>query len=209
MRETDGTEPAVRAETAASLDRPARIWARDAGPLRLAGGVAGNFITWIGVTFEREIDRGRGFLWLPVVFGIGILMYFTLPQEPSILALVAVLAACAFLTWLRRNSATGFRILVIATAIAAGLVAAKVRIDWVTAPVISREMTVTVTGWIATAEESVRGGKRVRLRVANIEGLAPAETPVNVRVTIRSGAANLSVGDAISVLASLIRRAAR
>ena len=203
MSETDGIESAVRAEAAAPVDRRTRTWARDAGPFRLAGGLAGRVITWIGVTFEREIDRGRGFLWLPVVFGAGILTYFVLPTEPNIPALVGLLAVCAFLTWIRRHSATGFRILVVATAIAAGLVAAKVRTDWVTAPVISREMTVTVAGWIAAAEESARGGKRVRLRVASIEGLSPADTPINVRVTIRSGATNLSVGDAISVLASL------
>lgn len=45
---------------------------------------------WLAATFEREMEAGRGFLWLPVLFGAGIVVYFALPAEPSGLALAAV-----------------------------------------------------------------------------------------------------------------------
>ncbi len=49
--------------------------------------------TRLGAMFEREMEAGRGFLWLPVIFGIGILVYFALPAEPSLLALVVATVA--------------------------------------------------------------------------------------------------------------------
>ena len=64
-------------------------------------------------------------------------------------------------------------------------------------------MTVRVSGWIAGMEEAARGGVRVVLRVHDIEDVDPADTPATVRVTIRSKADALAVGQAISVLAGL------
>jgi competence protein ComEC len=153
--------------------------------------------------FEREMDRGRGFLWLPVAFGTGVLVYFTLPREPSFIALAACLLALTILSVRNRAGGRWYRTLVVVAAIFAGAVDAKVRTDLAVAPVIPRDMTTTVTGWIAAAEESPRGGKRVLVRVASIADVRPALTPVNVRITVRSQADVLHIGDAISVLARL------
>ena len=158
----------------------------------------------LGAAFEREIEAGRGFLWLPVIFGIGILGYFALPREPLLVALVAAFAALTALAIRRRQHAPSLRLLLVLATIAAGFVAAKVRTDLAVAPVLPREMTAVATGWIAGAEESAAGGRRIRLRVAAIEGVAPADTPRLARITIRGkAAASLAVGDAIAVTASL------
>src|SRR5690349_7200185 len=47
----------------------------------------------LGAVFEHEMETGRGFLWLPVLFGTGIALYFTLPSEPSAWALIGLAAA--------------------------------------------------------------------------------------------------------------------
>ena len=203
MSETERRETDADAGLAASRRRIVLWPIRDGGRWTVAGARLDAAVTKLGATFEREMDRGRGFLRLPVAFGTGILIYYALPREPSLLALGLVAGLLIVLTWRRRHTATGFRILVVAAAIASGLFAAKVRTDWVAAPVLSREMTATVTGWISAAEESASGGKRVRIRVASIEGVAPADLPKIARITIRSGAANLAVRDAVTVLASL------
>ena len=149
------------------------------------------------------MDAGRGFLWLPVAFGSGILFYFLLPREPWLSALAGILLALSGLAFRARRTGRGYRLLLVLVAVAAGAAAGKTRTDIVAAPVIPHEMTATVTGWIAATEESASGGKRVRLRVATIERVRPADTPVNARITIRSKADSLHVGDAIQVLARL------
>jgi competence protein ComEC len=195
MSETERRETDTDAGVAGSSRRIGPWPIRNGGRRAVARAWLDAIVTKFGATFEREMDRGRGFLWLPVAFGTGILIYYALPTEPSVVALALAAGLLIVLAWRRRHTATGFRVLVVAAAIASGLFTAKVRTDWVAAPVLPREMTATVTGWISAAEESASGGKRVRIRVASIEGMAPADLPKIARITIRSGAANLVVGE--------------
>jgi competence protein ComEC len=155
----------------------------------------------IAAAFEREMEAGRGFLWLPVLFGVGILGYFALAAEPSLLALTAVTAALASLAWaLRRRVAAG-RVGVALVMIVAGATIMTLRTMVVAAPVLPREMTVEVTGWVAEREASARGGARVRVAVRGVAGVAPERTPEAMRITVRAGADDIRVGDSITVLA--------
>jgi len=157
----------------------------------------------LGFAFEREMDAGRGFLWLPVAFGTGVLVYFALPAEPWAPALVGLTVVLAAGAWRARYRTALFRVFALVTFVAGGALAAKVRTDTVAAPVIARDATVTVSGWIAEREEAARGGVRVRLRVDDIADMDASATPSTVRVTIRSKAEALAVGDAITMRARL------
>jgi competence protein ComEC len=166
-------------------------------------GRAGFLRIRLGAVFEREMEAGRGFLWLPVFFGTGILFYFALPREPSALALSGVAAILVFASWRSRHQTNAFRVALVAASIACGMTAMKLRTDWVAAPMLARDTTTTVTGWIAAREEASHGAARLHLRVHDIAGLAASATPRTVRVTVRSGAASLAVGDAVAVKAEL------
>ena len=168
----------------------------------LAGWLAAPWLD-VAATFEREIDAGRGFLWLPVAFGIGVLVYFALPAEPWAPAPVAVAGGLIAAAWRARYRTPLFRVLVMASCVACGLAAAKLRTDWVSAPVMAREATVTVSGWIAARQEAARNGARLHLLVDAMSGLRGGPTPRLVRVTVRSKAETLSVGDAIALTARL------
>jgi competence protein ComEC len=154
-------------------------------------------------SFGRELENGRGFLWLPVLFGIGIFVYFVLPREPSVLALAGIFLATTIAAWRARRRIGLFRLLIAFAFVAGGATTMKLRTDWVAAPKLSREMTRVVTGWVAERSMASRGGVRVALRVQAIEGLAAAGTPHIVRITIRSRAEAIAVGDAISVTARI------
>jgi len=172
------------------------------GRLRLAAGIDALRLR-LAATLERELDAGRGFLWLPVAFGTGIVTYFALPREPAAWALVGLAVVLGGLAWRARRRVAVFRVLVILAAVAAGMTAIKLRTDRIAAPVLPREMTATVTGFVADVEAAARGGVRIVLRVAGIERLAPAATPRLVRVTVRSKGAAIAVGDALSLRARL------
>ncbi len=149
------------------------------------------------------MEAGQGFLWLPVAFGIGILGYFALRQEPSLAALGLLTGGLIVAAWRMRLRIVAFRVLAVATAVAAGLTAAKVRTDAVAAPVLPREMTARVNGWIAGIQEAAKGGVRVIVRVHDIEDVEAADTPATARITIRSKTDTLAVGEPINVLAGL------
>ncbi|CAN5240780.1 ComEC/Rec2 family competence protein [soil metagenome] len=159
--------------------------------------------TQLAAVFAREIDAGRGFLWLPVAFGLGIVIYFALPAEPWAPALAGLALVLGVGAWRAHLRTVAFRMLVLATMVAAGVLVAKVRTDNVAAPMLARELTATVTGWVAAREEAARGGARIRLRVHEIAELKGGPLPTTVRITVRSGAAALGVGDAVSLRARL------
>ena len=173
--------------------------ASDGTPSAGVGGVRAA----LAKAFRREMEEGRGFLWLPVLFAIGILVYFALPREPWAAATLAIAIAAAALAWASRRQAALFRLTIAIAFMAAGTMTMTLRTDRVFAPKIPREMTAVVTGWVAERSLAARGGVRVGLRVHDIERLDGAALPRKVRVTIRSQADSISVGDAISVTARL------
>lgn len=159
--------------------------------------------TWFAESFERDVEDGRGFLWLPVLFGIGILIYLNLPTEPSAIAVFGAAFGAALLAWASRHHVRLFRLTIALSLLAAGAAIMKLRTDVVTAPKLPREMTAEVTGWVAERQTAARSGVRVVIRVAEVERLTADETPYAIRVTIRGESEAISVGDAIAVTARI------
>jgi competence protein ComEC len=204
MAEPAGARPAAdpRDEPVAAPEPP-RWRVPAVGALRVLGARAVAVGSSLQLTFEREMEHGRGFLWLSVLFALGIAGYFALPREPNLIALPACTILAAAVAWARRHATASFRVAVCVAAVFAGLTAAKVRTDSVTAPAFPGERTVGLTGWIASEEEAPNGGRRLVVRVIGMEGIDARDMPVNVQVTVRARAENLAVGQAIALKARL------
>src|SRR5437667_11416010 len=114
--------------------RPLGVGGLTAGPtaasLPLLGAVARNL----------EAEQQRWFLWLPVMFGAGIALYFLLPVEPWTLAatLPAVAALVLRLTLARGGVASLTTAALLAVAL--GMAAGKVRTETMRAPVLKRQI---------------------------------------------------------------------
>ena len=89
------------------------------------------------LTRRLEAAQDRSFLWVPVLLGPGIGLYFALPSEPHVLTAVAplVVALALLPALLRRMGVTVA--LVALTAGAVGFALAKLRVEWVRAPVLA------------------------------------------------------------------------
>ncbi len=162
------------------------------------------------LTAEVAGQRARGFLWLPVAFGLGAAAYLGLKAEPS-LALAALAATGAALPWLvalrwARSSAVILLAGYLAAA-GAGFVTAKAHSDVVAAPVAPPGLgAVRLDGWVVDIGPPAERGPRLLIAPTGIEGLAPAATPTRVRIVAEVAGGPESApppGSAVRLLALL------
>jgi competence protein ComEC len=153
---------------------------------------------------EAELAERRGFLWLPVFFGLGILCYFALPTEPLLAALAGLALVTGAFAVRAYHAGSAFRLLALIAVVLAGAAAAKLRVDRLDHPRIAVETTAQIEGRVSRIE--VRAGRRPRLTLDNltIEDLAPEETPARIHVTIPPNAELPPIGTRIAVLARLM-----
>lgn len=165
---------------------------------------------WIRDSFLSE--QRQWALWVPVLFGAGIAIYFVLPMEPPIwLGVLLVLGVWTISALL---PAGGFVRLAGAAMLimALGGLAGTVRTAWVAAPVIEkRTPTVTITGEVLRIEDRANGSHRLLLRPQTIERSGtqakgkdePLPLPRRVRISVRQDMGPLRPGDTVSVRAVL------
>ncbi len=151
-----------------------------------------------------QAEQDRWFLWTPVLFGIGIFGYFSLPGEPHpAAAFMPVLGLLALAPVLRRGT-LGLVALNAAIAVSLGLAAAKARTEWVAAPVLERQLyRAEVAGFVEIVEPRPTSGQRITVRVTRLGQLRPHERPRRVRIRTMSAMPDLRPGDAIRVKATL------
>ncbi|EJW12173.1 Competence protein [Rhodovulum sp. PH10] len=136
-----------------------------------------------------EVAPGRLFPWLPVAFGLGIVLYFTAEREPALWAAGAAFAAAAAAVIATRRHG-GVAVALGFAALAAGFLAAGVRAQKVDAPVLRKPLWgATLTGFVERREERERSD-RIVVRIHTMEGRGlAAPHPTRVRVAVRKGTA--------------------
>ena len=149
-------------------------------------------------------ERPRWPLWLSPAFGLGVGIYFVLPQEPPGWLGAALFLAIAVICWLLRRRALVFLLVLGLGTTAAGFAAAQLRTTLVAAPILEKSLNARKVEGEVLAIEPRAKGRRMVLRSPRIDGLAPELTPARVRVTLAGdhGAA-LRPGDLVSLRAVL------
>ena len=93
---------------------------------------AGHFRNWA----LAETAPGRLMPWLPVAFGVGVIIYFAAAREPALWVTVALSLGCAAGTILLRARPIAFPIALALTAMAAGLCVATLKTVIIAHPVL-------------------------------------------------------------------------
>ncbi len=139
---------------------------------------------WLAEAIACEVEQRRLFPWIAICFGLGIVLFFQAEGRPSLWApLSAFVLCCAGGVVLRRKLVT-LSVMIGLSAVFAGFAAGVMRAGSVAAPVLSRTMIVPITGFVEAMEDRPEG-KRLLLRVTDMKGIAEAERPRLVRVTLR------------------------
>ncbi len=166
------------------------------------GGLAGPFAARLRAWASAEVAPGRLMPWLPVAFGLGVVLYFTAEREPvwwvtAATAVVAMLASVAL-----RARPIGFPVALGCAAMAAGFATATLKTRLVVHTVLqSPAYSVSLTGFVERREELERSD-RIVLQVATIEAARLTERPERVRLSVRKGRAP-AVGAFVSLKARL------
>ncbi|MDX8495409.1 ComEC/Rec2 family competence protein [Mesorhizobium sp. VK22B] len=156
------------------------------------------------VAATTELDRGIGFLLVPVFLAAGVIFYFSLNTEPDLyrpLAAVALMAVCAVIS---RSWPKTHLLFMAALLCASGFVAAKVE-TWRTAtPMLGSEIQTRLTGRVVIAEEMANG--RVRLTIDLISTAHPTlrYAPDRVRLSARRIPPDMKAGSLVTGYARLL-----
>lgn len=157
-------------------------------------------------------QKGRLILWMPVLFGTGIGLYFqqrTEPSAPVTMAIFAAALASWLLSWMGRGRDETGRVAWIAgTAlflIVAGFTAAQARTVMLDTTMLARaEKGVTIEGTVHRLDFMEEGkGMRLVLRDVSIAGMPERFTPERVRLLVRQETGPLRPGDRVRVRAGL------
>ncbi len=133
----------------------------------------------LGDQFARERDRWP--LWAPVPIGVGLVLYFRLPFEPSAWVLMAspVLAVAAWFARPWPPLAITVAIILLA---ALGFNAAQIEARLVDAPMLDRQIGPTSVKGRIVFTEAMPDGVRLTIAHPEIGHLPPERAPIKARV---------------------------
>ena len=162
---------------------PARMW-----PDRLAyllGRARHRVRAWLLI----EAGVGRLAPWLAILFGSGVITYFSLDQEPAAWAAATLFAATAAICVMLRRRAVGFPLSLGIAAIALGFCVPTIKRAVMAHPVLSAPAwNAGIAGFVEMREVRERSD-RVTLRVAESSGPRLDEQLERIRVSVRKGTA--------------------
>jgi competence protein ComEC len=157
---------------------------------------------WLSKAITHEIEQRRLFPWIPVCFGVGILLFFQAAGMPALWAPLGAFVICGAAALALRRSMTAFIAMIALSAIFAGFAAGVIRTRSVAAPALTRITITTIAGFVEAVEDREEG-QRLLVRIMEMKDVAESERPRLVRVSVRGGA-GLAVGQFIAGTARLL-----
>ncbi len=149
-----------------------------------------------------EVAPGRLMPWLPVAFGLGVVVYFAADREPAWWAAISLALAGGMMTILVRARPVAFAVMLALTSFAAGFATVTTKSLLIVHPVLHHAASnVQIAGFVEVREERERSD-RIVVRVVQIDGGRLDEAPERVRLAVRKGKAP-PVGSYVTLKARL------
>ena len=141
--------------------------------------------------------------WLAVALGLGIAVYFALPQEPPLWLGAGLAGLGAVLALLVRRRPLALFAVAVLVAAAIGFGTAQLRTWAVATPQLQKTIRFAHATGRVVALEPFPNAVRVILDTVSIAELPAEETPARIQVKVFKGFEALAVGDRIDLLARL------
>ena len=164
---------------------------------------------WLAsIAHALGVERERWILWIPVLCGIGIGVYFSLSFEPSLwFGPILVLIAGLLLFMTTANDASSHYFLTITfvamLVFGLGFSAAQIATWSADGPMLTKEIgPVDVSGQVVRVEHRPKS-KRIILEKLQISTMAPDKIPHSVRIVLQAKQPAIASGDWVRVWATL------
>lgn len=158
---------------------------------------------WLARIKENlEAEQERWFLWLPVLFGTGIGLYFLLPSEPSMWWTLAVIESIIVLAYfLRRRWGALFGLAVLSVAVS-GFTDIQLKSIYLseTKP-LQYEQKLYLRGQIEQVGTNYRGNPRFVL--TDMYDFDDQSVPGKYRISLVSKSSQVKVGDCVELIAQV------
>jgi competence protein ComEC len=156
---------------------------------------------WFTRQMNREFSERGEFLWVPVLFGMGCIVYFALPREPAQLAFPLAAFVALLLAWKLPRGAFSHIFLVALGLVCSGASMAQFRTAMVNTTMLDRALMAEVSSKVLKTEVRANGRVRYTLDVSAKSGTEGNEDSITVlrriRLTARQGKYLPLVGDTI------------
>ena len=159
---------------------------------------------WDGIrrALSTEIEEGAAFVWSPVLFGLGCILYFNLPREPLIWAFPTLTIGCMVLANRIGRSHWASRVLIAVSLVAGGSSVGQLRSQIVDTQMLSRSVVAQVRGRVVQAEYRAKGSIRYTIDVTKnkhdpLSGMSARgviQSPKLLRITARKGGPEVGIG---------------
>jgi competence protein ComEC len=150
-----------------------------------------------------QAERERLPLWIPVMLGAGMALYFSLLKEPPFWPAIVISGLCMALTILFKQQRR-FRVLCFAVFfIALGFFLAQLRTYNAATPVIYGQLFYKLVEGRIDDIHLREEGRRLILTDAAIEDLPAARTPSRISITLKKDAPDVRIGDRVRLKAML------
>lgn len=152
-------------------------------------------------SFFDESDRW--FLWSPVLFGVGIAVYFGLSFEPPLWGGACAVFATGLWLAVAVQRGTPAAIAAAAFCIALGFALASLRTDIVAAPVLQKPWNGAIEGRVVEVERTDKGALSVTLQPLSMERMEAA-LPARVRLQVRFPETVVEPGETVGIRGRLM-----
>ncbi len=144
----------------------------------------------------EEVAYGHAFMAVPVLIALGAALWFTMPAEPALIAVIAVFS-CAIASLLFARGLIRY-LLIVAALSASGMLLAALE-DWRRATIVlDQPVTTIVTGVVETREPSGAGRWRYVVALENTASPVLRRRPTRVALLSRVRQPVFQIGDRIT-----------
>ncbi|MFC5386766.1 ComEC/Rec2 family competence protein [Aquamicrobium segne] len=151
-----------------------------------------------------EQERGAGFLLIPVFLCVGVVTYFSLPDEPQWPVLLAINAFVVISIWLARRRHMLQLFLIALLLCLGGVWLSKLETWRLGTKIIGSDITTRLSGHVVTIEDMASGRKRLTIDVAATSRPKLRYQPERVRISARKIPAEIRAGSFVSGLVRLL-----
>ncbi len=145
------------------------------------------------------------FLWVPVLLGGGIALYFSLPVEPPLwYGGISFLIGVGMVFYFRHRE-KALLVALVFTFVSLGFLSVTARSLYVAAPVWQeKNRPVALSGEITSVENRAKGGRIILERISVAEESEKSPVPEKIRLNVKNNVASLYPGQRVALKAVLM-----